>query len=385
MWGFCFWVAAALGFLVKGPFALLYPIGTILLILPFTHNRLKLLKSFFSLPGIAIFLILVLPWFVYVYLYTDAAAIFAEEVAQRITSSRGKSHSLFFYLESLTNFSPWLIVLPLALWWAIYAEMERSGLVIAWLVGGLIIASLISAKNHHYILPLYPAMGLLTGRYIAVHIKGELNAHYILESVSGWLGIFISFLAFLILAVLPFAHLYSGEVPQLNPYINSGLMVVCALLFVMALRFMGNRNFVGLWSCVIGGLYVTLVFAHGFVVPELNSRNSHKNFLENIAKVVGKDSPLRMYRIENFQTTFYLNRSAPVIWTKNDLESFANGVGIKDVKRYLITEKRFAVEALNISAGKTVLTDNYYIPPTDSKDGNRFVLIEVNLSKEDKL
>lgn len=385
IWGFCFWVAAALGFLVKGPLALLYPVGAILLALPFTQNRLSLVKSFFNLPGITLFVIIVLPWFLYVYLYTDAAVIFADEVAQRIADSRGKNHSPLFYLASLINFSPWLIVLPFSLWWAIDSELDRSGLIISWLVGGLAIASLISVKNDHYILPLYPAMALLTGRYIAVHLKGELNKHYILESISGWLGILISFLVFLVLAVLPFAPYYTGEIPRLYPYINAGLVIVCAFLFTLALRFARRRNFTGLWSCVVTGLFIVLIFAHSFVVPKLNSRNSHKNFLVNVGKAVDKNNLLRMYRIENFQTTFYLDRPAPVLWTEKDLEKFVALLVARNVNGYLITEKRFLDEALSVSDGKTLMTDNYFIPPTASKDKNRFVLIGVNSDKEKKL
>ncbi len=384
-WGFCFWLSAALGFLVKGPFALLYPIGAFMLVLPFGKNRSSFAKSFFNLPGIAVFMIIVLPWFVYVYLYTGAGAIFAEEVAQRITDSRGKDHSPFFYLESLVNFSPWLIVLPFALFRAINLEIKRSGLILAWLIGGVVIASLISAKNHHYILPLYPAMALLTGRYVAVHLKGGLNDNYMLESITGWLGIFISFLVFLTLAILPFAPRFTTEVPPLYPYMNAGLVVVCAFLFATALRFYRGRNFTGLWISVITGLFITLIFAHAFVVPKLNSRNSHKNFLVNIRKIVDRQNPLRMYKIENFQTTFYLDRSAPALWNKNDLDKFVKTINQEDAKGYLITKKRFLVEALKISGGKTRMIDNYFIPHTASKGGNRFVLIEVDRGKKDKL
>jgi len=385
IWGFCFWLSAAMGFLVKGPFALLYPIGAFMLVLPFISDRSGFTRSLFSLKAIALFMIIVAPWFTYVYLYTDAGAIFAEEVAQRITDSRGKDHSPLFYLLSLVNFSPWLIVLPFALWHSADREMERSRLILAWLVGGLVIASLISAKNHHYILPLYPAMALITGRYIAVHVKGELNANYILESITGWLGIFISFFVFLILAVLPFAPRFTGEIPRLYPYMNAGLAIICAFLFILTLRFFKSRSFGGLWTSVITGLFITLIFAHAFVVPKLNARNSHKNFLVNIRETVDKQYPLRMYKIENFQTTFYLGRSAPVIWTDNDLEKFAETIGEGSVKGYLITKKKFLSDALKISGGKKIMMDNYFISSTTSNDNNRFVLIEVDQGKEDKL
>ena len=92
-----------------------------------------------------------------------------------------------------------------------------------------------------------------------------------------------------------------------------------------------------------------------------------------------------MYRIENFQTTFYLDRSAPALWIGIDLEKFVKELNIKDVKGYLITEKKFLSEALELSDGKIIMTDSYFIPSTVSKDENRFVLIEVNSNKGDKL
>ncbi len=375
--GILFWIAVALGFMVKGPFALLFPLASYLALVAFEkEGKLAYVKKLFSPWGILVFLLIVLPWFIYVIFFDDAWVIFNEETLQRVTSSRGKNHSLFFYLASLSNFLPWAFLLPFALFWAFYRERKSGAMVISWFVSSIIVASIISAKNIHYILPLYPAMAIIVGRYIVAHIKEDLGEVRGLDVVTSWLGMLISFIVTAAFVAFPFAPLFTKEVPPINMPLSVLLIAVTSFLTWKTFQDMRSHKRGLLWLKVFSGLFILLMFTYAFAVPNLNSRNSHKNFIINVKRVISPETEIVMYNMENFQVPFYLDRNAPSLWGQKELESFSIKMRNRNNGYFVITRERDLNEAVDITNGRIFLEDDNFIAPSEKMEGERFILIK---------
>lgn len=375
-WSLAFWVAAGAAFMVKGPFAVLYPLAAYTALVYFTEtDRWAKIRGVLNPWGIAAFVVITAPWFLYVMFYTNAAEVFHEEALERVGDSRGKPLRPFFYITSLTNFAPWLLIFPFALYRAVRDEARENGFALAWFLAGLAVASVISAKNHHYILPLYPALALLTGRFLAAHGAGALSG--VMDRAAGIMGAIIAALPVVLFAALPFAHRFSGEVAP------EGLMAAGAAGLLSA-AFLGGAAYClrkgvkdGVWAFVFASLFLTFTYAHAHYVPKLNTRNSHKEFLMEAKGIIDAGAQARMYRIENFQTSFYLEKDAPVIWVKEGLAAFHGKMKRTPERYYVITDERFVDEAVAVTGGEPVLRDRWYVPPRPSKKLRGFVLLKV--------
>ena len=189
----------------------------------------------------------------------------------------------------------------------------------------MLVASILSAKNRHYILPLYPAMSLMIGLFMAETFQSDNGADTRgwNRRLSGWICAGIALMVFIVALAMPFANFFTGEIPGLSP-------VPCALFIIgsacsLAVVIIGARRYTPelTWSGLIISLVCALTFVYGYLEPELNTRNSHKNFLVQIRDTgLKRNSIIRMYKIENFQVTFYLHQNAPVLWTADDLKNF---------------------------------------------------------------
>ena len=175
-----FWVipllgaVAGLGFATKGPIAVLVP-GVAVLLLLAERRRLPGTPAALALGTLA-FLVLALGWFALVYQRLGAeplAYFFLRENLQRFAAETYDiGRPLWFYLPAyLAEGLPWSPLLPLALARLLGGrdpEAATSARLLAlWPLVVLVPLSLSRGKIDYYLLPLYPAVSLLLGRYLA--------------------------------------------------------------------------------------------------------------------------------------------------------------------------------------------------------------------------
>jgi 4-amino-4-deoxy-L-arabinose transferase-like glycosyltransferase len=161
-----------LGFLTKGPVAVLFPGFALLLLLAENRGRLAgLLRPMPVFAGVALGLFCGATWFVAVYLRLGSGPLeyfFLRENLERFAGETYDSgRSPFFYLLSyLAEGLPWSLFLPLAIrrWWGREGPDHRmQGLLLLWVGLMLVPLSLSRGKIDYYLLPLYPALSLLIG------------------------------------------------------------------------------------------------------------------------------------------------------------------------------------------------------------------------------
>jgi len=152
----------SVAFLLKGPVAL--PI-LLAVLLPFLalQRRPGETSQFFRSPG-ALFWLLPIGWYGAVFLLSPSSQSsgLAVEFTQRITGRLGHE-PLLWYLNSLAaHFYPWGLLLPITAVAAWQRNRDSARFATLWGVAIFVLFSLAAQKMHRYLLPIYPALAVLT-------------------------------------------------------------------------------------------------------------------------------------------------------------------------------------------------------------------------------
>lgn len=164
------WVCAALGVLTKGLVAAVIP-AAVLILYTVLRRDASPWRRLHLLPGLTLFLLIVLPWhvlaqrrlpdFFQFYVVREHFARFATPVADR------QEPWWFFVVMFLLGTMPWTIaaVRALATGWRDRTEpgFDARMFLKLWVLFILLFFSLSDSKLIPYILPAVPAMGLLLG------------------------------------------------------------------------------------------------------------------------------------------------------------------------------------------------------------------------------
>ncbi|PTX99662.1 hypothetical protein DB346_17710 [Verrucomicrobia bacterium LW23] len=129
------WACMALGSMSKGLHGALYPMGIVLISMVLWPQARRFYRPFFTLAGVGIFLLIVVPW--YVALEAKLPGFvrdhFLNEQFGHATNSRYPSTTrgvsfLAFYLQHLIFWSPWVLAAPAALliWWRRRTEARKA-------------------------------------------------------------------------------------------------------------------------------------------------------------------------------------------------------------------------------------------------------------------
>jgi 4-amino-4-deoxy-L-arabinose transferase-like glycosyltransferase len=169
-----------LGFLTKGPIALIIP-GLGLLCILWQRRRLPVISLPTILISALVFAVFALGWFVVVFFRMGMEPInffFVRENLQRFSGAvHDVGRPVWFYLATyLGQGAPWSFLLPLgAVQFLRRPSDGEAKILILWvlLVAGLLTLS--HGKIDYYLVPLYPAASILVGRYlqIAVWTRGQ--------------------------------------------------------------------------------------------------------------------------------------------------------------------------------------------------------------------
>ena len=174
-WGIwlVFYVALALGGLAKGPVILLHVAVPALLLL-YTHRLRPRGPLWAHLLGAAAFLLIALPWPLLVWFKVPGALeLWRFESVGRLIDNEHKPASWWFYGPVLLgNSLPWtplwlLAVAAVGTTWrrllGPWSPARRRWLPVLWMLAVTLVFSLSSNKKAAYLLPLMPAVALLSG------------------------------------------------------------------------------------------------------------------------------------------------------------------------------------------------------------------------------
>ena len=162
-----FWTAVAAGILIKGPITPMIPLFAVI-VLSIRERSARWLMALRPLLGVAWCLLLVLPWFVLI-VQATGTAFFAESIGHDMagkiaTAQESHGAPLGTYVAAfwLTGwpFAPFLLLATPTIWRD--RRTDRTFFLLAWIVPTWLLFETVPTKLPHYVLPLYPALAILS-------------------------------------------------------------------------------------------------------------------------------------------------------------------------------------------------------------------------------
>ena len=272
-----FWIALAMGILVKGP--ILPAIVGLTLIGLFAWERSGAwMRVLVNWPGIVLALLVVVPWMVMIGMATDGAFFkdaIGGDLAPKLAGAQEKHGGLpGYYLGTLPIlFWPGSLFLVAGLVFGVKTARhnnEEDGalgrsmrLLLAWSLPFWVMLELVPTKLPNYLLPVYPALALLCGGVIMALLS--VRAFKISRRVGA--------VVFLIVSVLLVTVVLSGEAlyaPEQNMFLF-GIGALCvALAFVAVWGVWSGRTQKGFIAAGMASLILTPAVYH-LILPRLET------------------------------------------------------------------------------------------------------------------
>ncbi|TCT02664.1 ArnT family glycosyltransferase [Aquabacter spiritensis] len=173
-----FWTGLAAGILVKGPLAPIF-VGLPFLVLALLDRSAAFMRVLMPLPGLAWCALLCLPWFVAIYYVTDGAfyehAVGVDMLGKVAEGAEGHWGPPGTYLLAIWGtFWPAVVLVAMAVPFAWRNRREPAvRFLLASIVPCWLVFEIAVTKLPHYVLPLYPALAILTALALE---RGALDA-----------------------------------------------------------------------------------------------------------------------------------------------------------------------------------------------------------------
>ena len=170
-WSIVAWLAIGLGILTKGPVALLLPL---LVSVPFAVKRHSL-RAVFHWPAVILAFAIAVPWVLQMqrHLPDYLHYVLVTETLKRVgTDQLHRSQPFWYFVPVLAAGAfPWIVLLAASLWRGRKELRSRSDprelFLLLWIVVPFLFFSMSHSKLPHYMLPLVPAVALLTASRLA--------------------------------------------------------------------------------------------------------------------------------------------------------------------------------------------------------------------------
>ena len=310
-------VFMSLGTLSKGPAAIVVP-GLVILLFLVLRKRLREFLTRDLLLYLVVCIILISPWYIFVYL--KAGTDFAWEVIVKhnfymFFETWSHKRPFYYYFINLPwEFFPWIVFLPAAILNMLSNDEERDQrlFLFVWFIGLFCFFSLSQAKQGKYILPLFPAIALIVGRFWDDVLSGKQSVPY----AKGLLLPAVFLAIVMVFGSAGAAWMVSEKHPAFLK-VSLPIGTICALsgaaIFIMAV-FERKK---ALFATIVVSLLVIATYLTTFINPKINHYKSPRSFCEETVKII-KDKELGIYGI------FFHQMGPYVFYTGRKLRTFDN-------------------------------------------------------------
>lgn len=264
-------IAMGLATMTKGPPGFLIPfISVIVFLLAFPKNRLVLRDMFTPWPFV-FFLLIVVPWPLTMYILHGnrfISCFFFEELVRKVDRSSIDLLSNIGYYSGtmLRHFFPWSIFLLIGILSTRKKENNRNEItfLFLWIIVTFgMFTFFVSSSHSRYLLPLSPALALLTGEYLVrIEKQGAFKNRIFKLMVLFILSLFIVLaLVLLFLTVIIYSFGYYG-------FIFSLLALTVVMVGSILLGRFYKRRIFSLIPPTIACTMVTIAFIFiGGIIP----------------------------------------------------------------------------------------------------------------------
>lgn len=317
----CFYAALGCAVLTKGPIGLLLP-GLIIFLYLLKTKQWQLILNRNIFFGAAIFLIIALPWYVIMALrhpdYLQAFLI-KGNIARFFSRSAGHKEPFYFYVQMLAaGFFPWTVFIPSALYlhYRDYRGSKSAGTLYLLLaaVAPFIFFSLSRSKLPTYILPVFPALAILVGRFWTLGLEPAAGKSWALHLKYCSLVFF-----FFILAVAGGGIIYVyNQYPMYTAHAIAG----CAALFLFGFIFLilgWREKILASFITLVAMMVIIFTAANIFVLPEVSHYKSARELALRLKNTLPPGEPAAFYRDLRESVIFYSDRRGVIIKTPEEL------------------------------------------------------------------
>ncbi len=317
-----FYLSLALGTLAKGPVAPVLAAAIVVVFAAAKRDPRIILKTLW-LPGILLFLVVALPWYVAVQIRNPEFFrffILEHNLARFSTNVYHHPQPVWFFLPVfLLAVMPWTV-------WLIAAVVERvrqmwgegreafaspedswALFLLMWMFVPVLFFSLSRSKLPGYILPAVPAAALLVTDYLAARREKGIRLSWPLAAAHGVLCGLLVFGALSAASIAATHHLALGS----WTYVAALIALVIALAIAIALVTSAGPRLVR--SATMIAAIVSVAAVIRFAAPAIDATQSARPVAETIRAFSREPVPIALYhvnRIEQYGLEFYLNRPA---------------------------------------------------------------------------
>jgi 4-amino-4-deoxy-L-arabinose transferase-like glycosyltransferase len=322
-------VASGLATLTKGPVGLALP-GLVVLLYFAWNRELRRLLDWRLIGGILLWVLVAVPWYGLVISETRGAylAFFTNENANRfLNPMEGHRGPVVYYLGALVAFfAPWCAFLGGTVWYAVKGargqspptavgglstEQRANRFLLCWTGAYLVFFSAAATKLPNYIAPLYPAVALLTARFLVRWRDGALQpSRWVMPAAAGGVavaGVVVAVGLLVAGGVIPVPAKGLRVLPAVAPWAGLGLVLVAGAAAMGWCLRTGNRA-----GCVTATTVAAVVFVGLMAAFPAVAVDRYKAPKELVA-AAGVHQPGREVRLASLDytqpsVTFYAGR-----------------------------------------------------------------------------
>ena len=261
-WPVVFWTALAGGILLKGPLILMF-VGLTIVTLAILDRSANWIWRLRPVWGLMWMLVLVLPWFVAIF-WRAGDAFFADSIGGDMLSklsaqeSHGAPPGVYLLLFWITFWpgAPLAGMAAPAVWRA--RREPAAQFLLAWLIPSWIVFELVLTKLPHYVLPLYPAIAILT---VGALERRVLSRSWLRRGAAWW---------FAIPAIMSVVAVIGAVTVTRQPVFLAWPFVAAALIFGLFAwwLFDDSRAERSLLNAVVAAMFLAMAI-YGVVMPAL--------------------------------------------------------------------------------------------------------------------
>ncbi len=264
-----FWTGLAAGILVKGPLAPIF-VGLPILVLAIADRSVAFMRVLKPLPGLLWCALLCLPWYIAIYFVTSGAfyehAVGVDMLGKVAEGAEGHWGPPGTYLLAMWGtFWPSVVLVVMAVPFAWRNRRERSvRFLLALIVPSWLVFEIAVTKLPHYVLPLYPALAILTALALE---RGEIaQVGRRLRDFRGFWPIIGALIAVAMLVGL----IWFGGAPVYALAAAPFLLSALFLLWIASQRIVSAGPEAG-FVAAVGGALLLYVGAYQFLLPQMNA------------------------------------------------------------------------------------------------------------------
>jgi 4-amino-4-deoxy-L-arabinose transferase-like glycosyltransferase len=261
-WPAIFWTALAGGILLKGPLILMF-VGLTIVTLAIFDRSANWIWRLRPVWGLMWMLVLVLPWFVAIF-WRAGDAFFADSIGGDMLSklsaqeSHGAPPGAYLVLFWITFWpgAPLAGMAAPAVWRA--RREPAAQFLLAWLIPSWIVFEAVLTKLPHYVLPLYPAIAILT---VGALERRVLSRSWLRRGAAWW---------FAIPAITSVVAVIGAVTVTRQPVFLAWPFVAAALIFGLFAWWLydDNRAERSLLNAVVAAMFLAMAI-YGVVMPAL--------------------------------------------------------------------------------------------------------------------